>query len=82
LGTYQNRSRRAHQRELNIIGVDDGSFPTGRTTRRRALLLAVLLRGLRIRGVRIGTIEVDGNDARTVLESLISAFSFYLVMLS
>jgi len=82
LGTYQNRSRRAHQRELNIIGVDDGSFPTGRTTRKRALLLAVLLRGLRIRGVRIGTIEVDGNDARTVLESLISAFSFDLVMLS
>ena len=82
MGTYQDRSRRAYQCELTVVGVDDGSFPTNETKKRDALLLAVLLRGSRIRGVRIGTIEVDGNDARSVLESLVRAFSFDFVMLS
>jgi len=82
LVTYQNRSRKAYRHDLKIVGVDDGSIPTSEKTERRALLLAVLLRGSRIRRVRVGTIEVDGNDARAVLESLVSEFSFDLVMLS
>jgi len=82
LGTYQNRSRRAHQRELNIIGVDDGAFSPIKTAREPALLLAVLLRRSRIRGVRVGTIQVDGTDARTVLKSLVRTLRLDLVMLS
>ena len=82
MDTYQNRSRRACQHDLTVVGVDDGSFPISRATNRRALLLAVLLKGTRIWRVRVGTIEVDGSDARTVLESLVSVFRFDLVMLS
>ena len=82
MDTYQNRFKRAHQPDLNVIGVDDGSFPASKTARERALLLAVLLRRSRIRGVRVGSIEVDGTDARTVLKSLVGTLSFDLVMLS
>ena len=79
---YQNRSRRAYQRDLSVVGVDDGSFPVGRASNRRALILAVLLSGSRIHRVRVGTIQVNGCDARTVLESLVSVFRYDFVMLS
>jgi endonuclease V-like protein UPF0215 family len=67
---------------LNVVGVDDGSFPADKTTKAHALLLAVLLRNTEIRGIRVGTIEVDGTDARTVLKPLVRALSPDLVMLS
>jgi len=82
LDTYQNRFRRADKLDLNVVGVDDGSFPASKTAREYALLLAVLLRRSKICGVRIGTIEVDGTDARTVLKSLVRTLSSDLVMLS
>jgi hypothetical protein len=40
------------------------------------------MRRARIRGVRVGTIEVDGTDARSVLKSLVRTLSYDLVMLS
>jgi len=82
LDTYQNRFKRAEKLDLNVVGVDDGSFPTSKATRARTLLLAVLMRRSKIRGVRVGTIEVDGTDARTVLKSLLRTLSSDLVMLS
>jgi len=82
LDTYQNRFKRAHHPDLNVVGVDDGSFSPSKTARERALLLAVLLRRSRIRGVRVGTIEVDGTDARSVLKSLVRTLRLDLVMLS
>ena len=82
MDTYQNRFKRADKLDLNVVGVDDGSFPASKTTREHALLIAVLMRRSKIRGLRVGAIEVDGTDARTVLKSLVRALSSDLVMLS
>ena len=82
MDTYQNRFKRADKLDLNVVGVDDGSFPPSKTTREHALLLAVLMRRSKIRGVRVGSIEVDGTDARAVLKSLVRTLSSDLVMLS
>jgi len=82
LDTYQNRFKRAHQPDLNVVGVDDGAFAASKTAREHALLLAVLLRGSRIRRVRVGTIEIDGTDAGAVLKALVRTLSLDLVMLS
>ena len=82
MDTYQNPFKRAHELDLNVVGVDDGAFSPIKTAREPALLLAVLLRRSRIRGVRVGTIQVDGTDARTVLKSLVRTLRLDLVMLS
>jgi len=82
LDTYQNRFRRPAKLDLNVVGVDDGSFPAAKTDRDRALLLAVLMRRSRIRGIRFGTIKVDGTDAGPVLKSLVRTISSDIVMLS
>ena len=82
MDTYQNRFKRAHQPDLNVVGVDDGAFAASKTAREHALLLAVLLRGSRIRRVRVGTIEIDGTDAGAVLKALVRTLSLDLVMLS
>ena len=82
MDTYQNRFKKADKPDLNVVGVDDGSFAACKTTKGHALLLAVLLRRSKISGVRIGTIKVDGTDARTVLKSLVRTLTSDLVMLS
>jgi endonuclease V-like protein UPF0215 family len=46
---------------LPIVGVEDGSFQKGIT--QRALLAAVLFRGLGIEDVKFTKITVDGLDA-------------------
>lgn len=82
MDTYQNRFRRAAKLDLNVVGVDDGSFPATKTIRDRVLLLAVLMRRSRIRGIRVGTIKVDGTDAGPILKSLVKTISSDIVMLS
>jgi len=77
----RSRSRRMGPLDLGIVGVDDGAFDTSRGDR-RAILLAVLLRCSRICGVKVGTIEVDGNDAPIILRELLRSIRFDLVMLS
>ena len=82
MDTYPNRFRRADKLDLNVVGVDDGSFPPSKTGIEHALLLAVLMRGSKIRRVRIGIIQVDGTDSLTVLKSLLRTLTPDLVMLS
>lgn len=66
--------------DLGIVGVDDGAFVTNRS--QRALLLTVLLRRARIWAIRVGTIEVDGNDAADILQELLRLLRYDVVMLS
>jgi hypothetical protein len=68
---------------LRIIGVDDGAFsPIKRSREQRALLLAALFRRSHIKAVRVGTIEIDGNDAAEILRTLLRRLRYDLVMLS
>jgi hypothetical protein len=67
---------------LRIVGVDDGAFSPCRKIGERALLVVVLVSGSRIEGVRVGTIEVDGNDSAIVLQRLLRRLRYDLVILS
>jgi hypothetical protein len=62
--------------------VDDGTFSGRRQGVGSTVLVAVLLEGPRILGVRVGTIEVDGIDAPETLLSLLSTLHYDVVMLS
>jgi hypothetical protein len=68
--------------DLRIVGVDDGAFSSRRKIDERALLVVVLFNGSRIEAVRVGTIEVDGNDSATVLQRLLRRLRYDLVILS
>jgi len=81
LVTFPSRLRRTGPLDLEIVGVDDGAFVPNRRDQ-RAILLTVLLRRARIRAIRVGTIEVDGNDAADVLQELLRCLRYDLVMLS
>ena len=70
------------QRDLRIVGVDDGTFPPVKTHDQHALLAAVLFRRSRISSVRFGRILVDGRDANKVLAFILKPLSFDLTMLS
>jgi len=48
-------------RNTPVVGVEDGSFQKAITT--KALLAAVLFKGLKIESVQIMKITVDGLDA-------------------
>jgi endonuclease V-like protein UPF0215 family len=65
---------------LPIVGVEDGSFQKGII--RRALLAAVLLRGLEIEDVKFTKIAVDGLDATERLCELLSGWDFAAVLLA
>lgn len=67
---------------IRIVGVDDGAFPVNRRIRHRALLVAVLFQNSTISDLRLGRIEVDGNDANEVLLSMLRPLRFDVVMLS
>lgn len=67
---------------LRVVGVDDGAFSSSKEIGERALLLAVLFKGSRVHAVRVGTIEVDGNDAAMVLQVLLRRLRYDLVLLS
>jgi hypothetical protein len=79
---YQNRFRRTDPLDLLIVGVDDGAFSSRKEGGVRALLVAVLCQRSRIEAIRIGTIEVDGTDARDILKRMLRRLRFDLVMLS
>jgi hypothetical protein len=65
---------------LPIVGVEDGSFQKGIT--RRALLVAVLFRGLEIEDVKFTKITVDGLDATEKLSELLREWEFVAVLLA
>jgi len=67
-------------RNLPIVGVEDGSFQKGIT--QRALLAAVLFRGLDIENVKFTKITVDGLDATKKLSELLSEWEFAAVLLA
>lgn len=82
LVTSPNRYVRTAPLNLRVVGVDDGAFSSSKKIGERALLMAVLFKGSRIQAVRIGTIEVDGNDAATVLQALLRRLRYDLILLS
>jgi len=73
---------RSTQRDLKIVGVDDGAFPPVKRPGQHALLAAVLFHRSRIASVRLGRILVDGRDANQVLASILKPLTFDVAMLS
>jgi len=67
-------------RNMLVVGVEDGSFQKGIT--RKALLAAVLLRGVEIENVRITKITVDGLDATKKLAEILIEWEFAVVLLA
>lgn len=67
-------------RNMPVVGVEDGSFKKGIT--QKAILVAVLLRRLRIEKVKITKITVDGLDATERLAKTIEEWDFKTVMLA
>jgi endonuclease V-like protein UPF0215 family len=67
---------------MKIVGVDDGAFSPNKKIGERALLLAVLFRRSHIQKIRMSTVEVDGRDAETTLQSLVRKLRYDLIMLS
>lgn len=78
-----SRSRSKNiRRNLRIVGVDDGAFPAHKNITHHTVLAAVLFQNSRILAVRVGRIQVDGNDANKVLTSILESLRFDAVMLS
>jgi endonuclease V-like protein UPF0215 family len=67
---------------MRIVGVDDGAFQSNKKVKQHALLVSVAFHKLRVSGVRVGRIEVDGRDANKVLMSLLRSLRYDVVMLS
>ena len=68
--------------DIRIAGVDDGAFQSNKKVGQRAVLVVVEFHNLRVLGIRIGRIEVDGRDANKVLVSLLRGLRYDMVMLS
>jgi len=62
------------------VGVEDGSFQKGIT--RKALLAAVLLRGVEVENAKITEITVDGLDATKKLAEMLSDWNFATILLA
>lgn len=67
-------------RNMPVIGVEDERFQKGVT--RRAVLVAVLLKGLEIEDVKSTKIMVDGFYATEKLAEVLNAWKFAAVILS
>ncbi len=65
---------------MPVVGVEDGSFQKGIT--RKAILAAVLLRGVEIESVKVARITVDGLDATKKLTELLNRWEFAAVLLA
>jgi endonuclease V-like protein UPF0215 family len=65
---------------MSVVGVEDGSFQKGISP--KALLVAVLFRGLKIESVQIMRITVDGLDATEKLVKMLRDWKFGAVMLA
>jgi hypothetical protein len=62
------------------VGVEDGSFLKDIT--RKALLAAVLLRGVKVEDAKITEITVDGLDATKKLVEILSGWEFAAILLA
>ena len=78
LEVWSNMSRSAF-RNTPVVGVEDGSFQKSITP--KALLAAVLFKGLKIESVRVTKITVDGLDATQKLVKNLRAWTFRAVIL-
>lgn len=67
---------------LTFAGVDDGSFFQRNDRDRASLLCSVLLVRSRIRDVRVGQIQVDGDDSTEEILRLVEAWRFRALFLS
>ena len=67
-------------RSKRVVGVEDGSFQKGITP--RTLLAVVLFKGLKIEGVKIARIVVDGLDATEKLGEVLGEWEFEAVLLA
>jgi endonuclease V-like protein UPF0215 family len=65
---------------MPLVGVEDGSFQKGVT--KRAILAAVLLRGIEIENAKITNITVDGLDATERLIGILIGWEFAAVLLA
>lgn len=72
-------NRNAFQK-MQIVGIEDGSFKKGFS--RKALLVAVLFKGLEIEKVAFRRITVDGLDATDKAVSMLAPWSFEAIMLA
>ena len=72
-------NRNAFQK-MQIVGIEDGSFKKGIS--RKALLVAVLFKGLEIEKVAFRRITVDGLDATDKAVSMLAPWSFEAIMLA
>lgn len=79
MDAWLNMNRNAF-RNTPVVGVEDGSFKKGIT--QKAILVAVLLKRLRIEKVKITKITVDGLDATERLAKTIEEWDFKTVMLA
>ena len=66
--------------KMRVVGIEDGSFKKGVT--KRALIAAVLFKGLDIEDVKLAKIEVDGLDATEKVVKILNEWEFEVVMLS
>lgn len=67
-------------RNMPVVGVEDGSFQKGIT--RKALLVAVLFKGLEIEDLKIAKITVDGLDATEKFTEILSEWEFAAILLA
>jgi len=65
---------------MSIVGVEDGSFLKGTT--RKALLAAVLFKGVEIKDVKITKMTVDGLDATKKFAKILNQWTFDAVLLA
>lgn len=72
-------NRNAFQK-LRVVGIEDGSFIKG--VNKKALLAAVLFKGLKIKDVAFEWITVDGLDATEKAVNILERWDFEVVMLA
>jgi len=65
---------------MRVVGIEDGSFVKGVT--KKALLAAVLFRGLKIEDVAFRRITVDGLDATERAATILARWDFDAAMLA
>jgi len=71
-------------RQFRIVGVEDGGFSRAplNGSIQKALLVCVLLQGMRIEDFRATAVIVDGLDASEKLIGILRGFSFDAIMLA
>jgi endonuclease V-like protein UPF0215 family len=65
---------------MPVVGVEDGSFQKGIT--KKAVLAAVLSKGVEIEDIKVARIIVDGLDATEKLTKMLTGWDFATVLLA